>query len=193
MTLTNPAPGGGPSAPLPFVVAPAAATLHTFPAGLQMLAATEDYANVGLSAALSDSSHALLVWNPATAVYEARTDLHPGAAYWARLSKPTDLLDTGTPTPTNTPFPIALRAGWNMIGDPFPTAVALSGIQVRDAIGTKGTFGQAVSGGVVSGTLYAYPAGSTQYQKVGQGGSLTPFDGEWVYAFRDCTLLVPAR
>ena len=67
VTLTNPAPGGGPSATLPFVVAPAAATLHTFPAGLQMLAVTEDYASVGLSGALSDSSHALLVWNPATA------------------------------------------------------------------------------------------------------------------------------
>ena len=193
VTLTNPAPGGGPSAPLPFVVAPAAATLHTFPAGLQMLAVTEDYANVGLSAALSDSSHALLVWNPATAVYETRTDLHPGTAYWTRLSKPTDLLDTGTPAPTSGPFSIALRAGWNMIGDPFPTAVALSDIQVRDAIGTKGTFGQAVSGGVVSGTLYAYPAGSTQYQKVGQDGNLTPFDGDWIYAFRACTLLVPAH
>ena len=193
VTLINPAPGGGPSATLPFVVAPAAATLHTFPAGLQMLSVTEDYANVGLNAALSDSSHALLVWNPATAVYEARTDLHPGAAYWTRLGKPTDLLDTGTPTPTSAPFPIPLKAGWNMIGDPFPTAVALSSLTVRDAIGTQGTFHQGVSGGVVSGTLYAYPAGSTQYQKVGQDGNLTPFDGDWIYAFRACTLLVPAH
>ena len=80
-----------------------------------------------------------------------------------------------------------------MIGDPFPTAVALSSLTVRDAIGTQGTFHQGVSGGVVSGTLYAYPAGSTQYQKVGQDGNLTPFDGDWIYAFRACTLLVPAH
>ena len=190
VTVTNPAPGGGVSAALPFTVI---APLHTFPAGLQMLSVTEDYARVGLGGALSDSSHTLMAWNPATSVYDIRTDLHPGSGYWVRMSKATDLYDTGTLAPTGTPFSIALQPGWNMIGDPFPTAVALSSLTVRDAIGTQGTFTQAVSGGVVSGTLYAYPAGSTQYQQVGQDGSLTPFNGYWIYAFRACTLLVPAH
>ena len=193
ITVANPAPGGGASAPLPFVVTAPPAPLHTFPAGLQMLSVTEDYTQIGLNAALSDSTHLLVVWNPATGVYDAHTDLHPGVGYWVRLSKSTDLLDTGALPLTTAPFPIPLKAGWNMIGDPFPSPVALSSLTVRDAVGTSGTFRQAVSGGVVSGTLYAYPAGSTQYQKVGQDGSLTPFDGDWIYAFRDCTLLVPAR
>jgi uncharacterized repeat protein (TIGR03803 family) len=191
VTVTNPAPGGGASALLPFAVTPAT-PLHTFPAGLKMLSVPEDYARVGLGGALSDSSHTLMVWNPVTSAYETRTDLHPGTGYWVRLSKATDLYDSGTP-PTGTPFPIALQAGWNMIGDPFPSAVSFASVQVQDVIGTQGTFQQAVSGGVLSGTLYAYPAGSTQYQSVGAGGSLTPFTGYWVYAFRACTLLVPAH
>ena len=192
VTIADPAPGGQ-SAALPFVITAPPVPLHTFAAGLQMLSVTEDYAAVGLSAALTDSTHPMVVWNPATGVYDAHTDLHPGVGYWVRLSRATELLDTGALPLTTAPFPIPLKAGWNMIGDPFPSPVALSSLTVRDAAGTSGTFRQAVSGGVVSGTLYAYPAGSTQYQKVGQGGSLTPFDGEWVYAFRDCTLLVPAR
>jgi uncharacterized repeat protein (TIGR03803 family) len=193
VTVANPAPGGGDSAPLPFIIAPAFPTLHTFPAGLQMISVPEDYANVGLSAALSDSTHPLVVWNPATSVYDPHTDLHPGVGYWVRLSKPTDLYDVGAPAPTSALFPVPLQAGWNMIGDPFPTPVALAGVRVRDTLGREGTFRQAVSARVVSGTLLAYPAGATQYQEIGPDGSLTPFVGCWIYAPRPCTLLVPAH
>lgn len=170
--------------------AASAQVLHTFPAGMQMLSVTRDYRSVGLRAALSDDSHLMAVWDPVQGQYGMHTDLHPGGGYWVRFSQSTDLYDAGVPMPSDKPCAIALQSGWNMIGDPFPTAVSVAGLQVQDGGGAQSSFSQAVSSGLLGGTLYAYPTGASQYQVIGVDGSLSPFAGEWIYAYRPCTLLV---
>ena len=178
---------------LTFTVTPPP-VLNTLPAGLQMLSVPETYTSA--LQGLSPAPAKMAFWDPVLAQYtfSGSTDsLMPGRGYWATLRQPTGVMDTGAALPTTVPFAINLVKGWNMIGDPFLSAVPLAGVQVRDVIGTQGTFQQAVSGGVLSGTLYAYPAGSTQYQYVGVGGKLSPFEGYWVYAFHACTLLVPSH
>ena len=164
--------------------------MHTFPAGMQMLSVTRDYRSLGLRAALSDDRHPMAVWDPVQDQYGMHTDLHPGTGYWVRFSQSTDLYDAGAAMPADKPCPIALQPGWNMIGDPFDAAVSLTSLQVQDAGGVQSGFSQAVSAGLIRGTLYAYPAGATQYQAIGMNGSLAPFAGEWIYAYHPCTLLV---
>ena len=165
--------------------------LHTFAPGLQMFSVTESYPSSFV--AFGGQSPRLMIWNPAQLQYNTVTSLVPGQSYWVRLTQSTPLYDTGTPASMNAPFAIALSTGWNMISSPFFTARGLSAITVRDTLGVQGTFGQAVGAGVLSGTLYTYPGGAVQYQTLGQDGTLAPYNGYWLYAFKPCTLLVPTN
>lgn len=194
VTVTNPAPGGGTSNALPFSITVAIA--HAFPAGLQLFSVPADYSGVPLGSALDAASPKLAVWQPQLLTYvltpSAPADaLRPGQGYWARFAQTVNLYDLGTPTPTTAPFGIGLRAGWNMIGDPFPTSVTASRLVVQDASGKFYPLADANAAGLVYTTLYAYPAGSTVYQSIsGANGTLFPYMGYWFYAFTDCTLFV---
>lgn len=183
---------------LAVTIAPAApGVLHTYPAGLQLFSAPEDYSNVPLAQTLGTPSPRLAVWLPGLLQYiltpAAPADaLRSGQGYWARFPQDTPLLDTGTPARTDQAFGIPLQRGWNMIGDPFAGAVPLSAVRVLDGAGNSLTLAQANPAGLVFPTLYAFPAGSTAYQAVdASGGSLAPYQGYWVYALRACTLSVP--
>lgn len=178
-------------------VTAAPGVLHTYPAGLQLFSAPEDYSNVPLAQTLGTPSPRLAVWLPGLLQYiltpAAPADaLRSGQGYWARFPQDTPLLDTGTPARTDQAFGIPLQRGWNMIGDPFAGAVPLSAVRVLDGAGNSLTLAQANPAGLVFPTLYAFPAGSTAYQAVdASGGSLAPYQGYWVYALRACTLSVP--
>ena len=84
----------------------------------------------------------------------------------------------GTTAPTNAPFDIPLRAGWNMVGDPFTAAVPLSSLTFNH--GTE-TFSQATSGSnpLVDATVYTYDAASSAYEPV---NALEPDGGYWILA-----------
>lgn len=194
VTVTNPAPGGGASTALPFTISVAVA--HAFPAGLQLFSVPADYSAFPLGTVMDAASPKLAVWQPQLLQYvltpTAPADaLRPGQGYWARFAQTTNLYDLGTPTATTAPFGIGLRAGWNMIGDPFPTSVSASQLVVEDKSGKFYPLADANAAGLVYTTLYAYPSGSTVYQSVsGANGTLFPYLGYWFYAFTDCTLYV---
>jgi hypothetical protein len=174
------------------VAAPAIPVLHTFPAGLQMIAVPESYG--AASSALSPAPSKLAVWSPSLVQYtlsDGSAALAPGQGYWVRLGQSADLLDAGTPTPTSQPFAVSLQKGWNMIGDPFPSAVSLSGVTVSSSAGKSFSLKDANLAGLISVTLYSYPAGSSAYQTTGEDGSLSPYTGYWVYAFQPCSLSLP--
>ncbi len=176
---------------LTFTVSPS--VLTTFPAGLQMLSVPENFQ--AASQGLSPAPAKMASWDPALVQYTLSgpaDPLTPGRGYWARLAQPTPLMDAGTAVPTNAPFAIALSRGWNMIGDPFFGPVALSAVQVRDGSGKVYSISDANKAGLLYTVFFGYPAGSTAYQtQRAPGGNLQPYQGYWVQAFRDCTLLVP--
>ena len=203
VTVTNPAPGGGASNALPFTIIAAPPVtvpvppkvLHTYPAGLQMFSAPEDFTGVSNAAALGGPAK-IAVWDPALLQYALSPAppadaLHLGQGYWARFKSDTPLYDLGGLADTTAPFAVALRPGWNMVGDPFLTPVPLTDVRVQDDAGHVYTLTAAGLAGIVSGTLYGFPAGATAYQALSSaGGALAPYQGYWVHAFRPCTLLV---
>ena len=132
----------------------------------------------------------LIAWSPNTASYvfsptAPANTLTPGSGYWAVFPTAAYLHYDGTPLSTATPFSLALAAGWNLIGDPFPAAVPLSSV-------TTGGMPLALSA-AVSPTLYRYDTPSGQYVTLSAAGdSLQPYVGYWIYASQSATLSVPA-
>lgn len=171
--------------------------LHVFSAGLQMISAPKDFSRVSLGQALDGIHPTLAVWDPTLLQYAltptAPADaLRPGQGYWVKFAQSTNLLDLGTATPTDHSFQLTLHRGWNMIGNPFPASLPLSSVTLQAAAGGSSSLPGAVGSGVVGTSLYTFPAGATDYQTVSTAdGSLEPYQGYWLYAAQDSTLLLP--
>lgn len=133
------------------------------------------------------------VWQPALFAY-ALTPAAPadavrlGRGYWVRLPQSLTVSAAGTPADTNADFRLDLPTGWNQVGDPFLSAIPLTGLKIASG-GTVSPFAQASgTGGLVGAGVYAYDQA--------QGGyfpavALQPGQGYWMWAALPVTLVVP--
>ncbi|MDQ2688365.1 MAG: hypothetical protein M3Y28_10925, partial [Armatimonadota bacterium] len=173
----------------------AVSVLHTFPAGLHLFSVPKDLSGVPLTQALSVAAPKLAVWQPQLAQYiltpTAPADaLRPGQGYWARFPTATSLFDLGAPTPTNQPFAIPIQNGWNMIGDPFPTAVSGGNIRLLKG-GKVYSLTDPVARILLAPTLYSYDEATGQYQAHAlRSDALAPYVGYWLFSRCDGSLLV---
>ncbi len=177
---------------------------HTFAAGLQMISSPYSYSAVGdfdtvfgINSAASSAAQ-LIAWNNPLNNYvfypnAPANTLTPGVGYWVQFPAAAYPHYDGTLVSTATPFSLPVFMGWNLIGDPFPAAVPLSSVTVRDTA-SSGVGGVALSGSpAVSSTLYRYDTPSGQYVAVHAAtDSLQPYAGYWVYASQGATLSIPA-
>lgn len=176
-----------------FVLSP----LHVFVSGLSMVSAPFDYTTVvpDIGPLLDDDDNPatplrMATWDPAAGRYlfypdpAART-FALGRGYWLKLARSVALTREGVGAAPNVPFAIPLKAGWNLIGHPFPFSVDWFQVQVRVGPQTM-TLAEALSSGLLNNALFTYAFGA--YRMVFQ---LDPFAGYWVRAFRDCELLIP--
>ncbi|HEY3330522.1 MAG TPA: chitobiase/beta-hexosaminidase C-terminal domain-containing protein [Capsulimonadaceae bacterium] len=171
--------------------------LHVFPAGLQMISAPVDYSAGTLSAEFGAATVTLAAWANAgsnsytiSPTIPANT-LHPGVGYWARFGAATNLYDLGSHIDPNSPYSIALRKGWNLIGNPRSVATKVASLQVNESGNALVSLSQAVADEALQGQLYTYQAGDTQYQVLGASSSLQPYAGFWIYAYQSCSLVFP--
>ena len=177
---------------------------HTFAAGLQMISSPYNYSGIGdfdavfnLNSAAAAATQ-LIAWNNPLNSYvfypaAPANTLTPGVGYWVEFPAAAYPHYDGALVPTSAPFSLPVSQGWNLIGDPFPAAVPLSSVTVRDTA-SSGVGGVALSASpAVSGTLYRYDMPSAQYVIVSAAtDSLQPYAGYWVYASTSATLSIPA-
>jgi hypothetical protein len=169
-----------------FTISPVVAT---FPAGLQMISLPYSYMGVDLDSLFGYSGVKLAVWQPLTVSY-ALTPTSPadqieaGQGYWVRFPTTITVAQTGITTAANRPFSITLHPGWNMIGDPFTTAVPVSSLTFNG--GTE-TFIQASSAPnqLIGGTVWAYNQASDAYYAA---PNLEPDQGYWILAVSETTM-----
>jgi hypothetical protein len=184
---------------------------------LQMLSSPYDFTGAGksLSALLGDVPNPLLaIWQPLTGAYAVTPTtpadtLHRGQGFWIRLKQVGGLVGAPDPQVTTSNFAIALANGWNMVGDPWPTAVNLQNVLVSDASGGHTyTWTQAVSAQVhlVDPVVYSYDPSTNTYVRHFVGNSatasssdsnpanptLSPYVGYWFHAYATCSLQVPS-
>ncbi|HEY3328944.1 MAG TPA: carboxypeptidase regulatory-like domain-containing protein [Capsulimonadaceae bacterium] len=177
--------------------------VHVFSqAGLQMISVPYDYSSSGMTLSQELSGYAspkMAVYLPSAGAYAVTPaapadQLRLGTGYWIRFPNTVNLMPGGTTAPTNVPFSIALKAGWNMIGDPFLTAFKISKIKVQVGSGTPVSWTAAVAANTVSSHLYSYVNSGNYYAMwtVGAAGAadptLDPYVGYWIYAGSDCYL-----
>jgi len=193
--VANPAPNGGISNSVTFTVEPI--VLYTFPAGLQMISAPNDYSSVPLNEALSVTPVTLAVWNPVSAAYAltptAPADsLDPGTGYWVRFTSAANLYDVGVALASGPYYQIQLEEGWNMVGTPYLQSTPITDLEIVNEQGGTAPFSNAANEGEISGTLFSYGPASTAYVAHSATDSIQPFAGYWVYADQPVLLQIPA-
>jgi len=139
-------------------------------------------------------------WNPdggGLSKYDRVTTVPlPGAAFWFRgcadlvltMQGATPLLESDLQTRT-----IALRPGWNQIGNPWLYGVAWGRFRVlKDPAVGSVELKEAIRQRWVNGTLYWLNAETNDYDfSSAQSTVLQPWAGYWLRAYEPVTLIVP--
>ena len=118
----------------------------TLPAGLSLFSLPDTYVGSSLNS-LFGGTDTYYIWSPATGQYTMPTAplAQPGQGYWVRLPQSVTVTQTGQSATDTLPRTVSLSPGWNQVGDPFASQVAVANLQV-----------------VVNGQLYSFEQGVRQ-------------------------------
>lgn len=134
--------------------------------------------------------HQVMHWDPATDSWLEDANTRPGQAYfiWSNGKNVQEI--TGKEVPQR-PFPIELKKGWNMVGNPFRFPVKLAELSVTADDHTV-SLHQADNDGWLTGTFFVYRNDQWETLSVKQSDATLPsWSGVFILAERDCTLTVP--
>ncbi|MDR3711036.1 MAG: fibronectin type III domain-containing protein [Capsulimonadaceae bacterium] len=164
----------------------------SYTAGLSFFSCPYDYPGIALDTLFGYTGVKLATWSPGDDAWYvtpngAANAIRLGQGYWARFPEDVTLTSFGTSADITKTFAISLTAGWNMIGDPFATSVALSSTTYGSS---SLSFASASSGSnpLIWSTVYSYSASADNYVAA---TSLAPLLGYWIYAYQSTTMYVP--
>ena len=175
--------------------------------GLEMVSIPYEFANSdaeevfqSLISLLPDGPSTIIRYNPATAGYKwfpdpTTTAISPGMGFWLlnRNRTPVVMPDDATPVDTTHVYLLALKAGWNQIGNPFTSTIPLSQVRVAGTDGGDWSLDEAISRNMLLPTLYAYDPASNAYtwEMETADARLDPYYGYWILVRQDLTLMFP--
>jgi len=117
---------------------------------------------------------------------------HQGMGFWVRTYEPDVQVCVDVEVPTED-VAVPLAAAWNMIGNPFPFDVAVSGLRVRYQDQELSLL-EAQAQGWVSAYLFGYDSVNGGYVVLDpEEGILEAWHGYWLRAYVECELIVPAE
>ena len=177
--------------------------------GLEMLSVPYNFINSDAShvfGVLSDSVQpggpvALWRWNPDREEYQSYPDafasnIEAGEGFWLlNQNRETIVLpDDADPVPDNAAYNVPLSAGWNQIGNPFVVPMRFDLLEVIGPDGSQWSITEASQRGLILPVLYSYDAAHNEYdwETSLQAMDVVPFEGYWLLAYRDVTLVFPA-
>lgn len=113
----------------------------------------------------------------------------PGAGYWVKAvnAQMFTVPVTTKPIPTDAPFTISLKKGWNAIGNPFPQDVLWNPV-VKTSKGTT-DFTKAVEAKIITVAYVSDPV-SREYSTVNAKDTLKEFAGMLIQAGGDVDLIL---
>ena len=136
-------------------------------------------------------------WQYRTFPHAFLTNVAPGEAYW--LFNPTGqtlvLPDDAEEAPTDDAYTVHLDKYWNQIGSPFGASVQFSQVQIlRTSTEQVFDIQAAIDRNLLQPVLFSYNPSSNDYEwetdldAIG----LDPFEGYWILAREDISLIFPA-
>lgn len=183
--------------------------LFTFSPGLTLVSSPYVFTGTSITDLFSipssdiNNTFGFVAWNANTQQYiyypnSPADSFHLGVGYF--LQETNSLVTLALTSPNGTqapkdatgnylPFNIPLAQGWNLIGDPYVNSVDLAKLQIKESNGTLVDVptAQTETNPAIGSALFTYQNGS--YQVI---YTLDPFRGDWLYAYRPCTLVVSA-
>ncbi|MCX7686857.1 MAG: carboxypeptidase regulatory-like domain-containing protein [Fimbriimonadales bacterium] len=168
--------------------------LRTFVRGRFLVSAPYDYAQdvKSLLEVPQNAVFKFFTWDPQAMRYvfypnAPANRFELGRGYFIESSVDLPLATEGTPADENVPFSIQLRRGWNLIGTPFRNTVAWERTQVLDP-DTNQVISNSTAVGrqLIGNALWGYSFGTYNVTR-----QMKPWEGYWVYAYRDITLIIP--
>jgi len=176
--------------------------------GLEMLSIPYGFVNSDASnvfSSLSDSVFpggpvAMWRWRPDRQEYLTYPDpfvanVEPGRGLWLlnqnheTITLPAD----ATAVPTSQFYNVPVTGGWNQVGNPYPVPLRFDQVSVLDPQGTQWSIQEAAQRGLILPVIYAYDPEDNEYtwETTLQTTTLVPFEGYWLLAYRNVTLVFP--
>jgi kumamolisin len=157
---------------------------------------TADFASIFGLTGTPTGNPRLYIWDPIEGLYVVTPNvpadtIRLGDGYWIRFpvaATPWYIHRSGVPAPPGQPFYLALKPGWNQIGDPFPATTPISSISVFT---TDSTVTTGIASATDSVVMPLYLFDGANYQPVDASGSLQQWQGYWIHALQPCTLVIP--
>lgn len=176
--------------------------------GLEMLSIPYEFVNsdaTNIFGSLSDSVYpggpvALWRYNPEREEYQTYPDtfaanIEPGEGLWLLNQNRETIILPGDAeqVPDALDFNVPISAGWNQIGNPFVVPIRFDRVEVIGPDGSQWTLNEATQRGLILPVLYAYDAANNEYtwETSLQAADVVPFEGYWLLAYRDVTLVFP--
>ncbi|MHB8994172.1 MAG: FlgD immunoglobulin-like domain containing protein [Armatimonadota bacterium] len=189
---------------------PAVPVLNPLPGstnGLEMVSIPYEFTNSdaenvfsSLTSLLPGGPSALISYDPTTSQYRwfphpDAVTVTPGFGFWLLNRNRTPVvMPEGTSEVDNTRiYNYDIKAGWNLVGNPFTSSIRMDQIRVSGASGGEWTLDEAASRNMLLPTLYAYQPATNSYtwELTTNETSVDPYRGYWLLAREDCTLLFP--
>lgn len=177
------------------------------PTGLEMVSVPYEFSNndaewvfQSLGSLLPGGPAALIRYDPRINDYrwfpEAEVaTITPGLGYWLLNRNRTviNLPPDATPVDNTRNYLVALRTGWNQIGNPFTSTIRLDQVRVAGTYGGEWSFTEAVARNLLLPTLFAYDPSANKYTwKIAPEETyLEPFMGYWILARENISLIFP--
>ncbi len=155
------------------------------------------FASLGLLGAGANGN--VIVWLPSLGTYHwfpdtGTTNIVPGEGFWLLNQNRSVIQLPSSATPvTDNPAVVSVQKGWNQVGNPFTASVMFSSMQVEESNSATWTMQQAISRGLIMGTLFAYdpPSNGYTWEQQLPNVRMDPYMGYWLYAYEDLTLVIP--
>jgi len=178
---------------------------RSWQAGLYLLAVPFQFQNPDPAAVFGTSGLKLARWVPDTTggsyVYYGQSsgfpNLAPGTGVWLAIDDGAELAlrQPGAPAGEQSPFVVPLRAGWNMVGNPFCGDIEWGTMQVRRG-GQTLSLQAAAQYGWIRPYAWSYDSTARQYVLLdvaypGADQVLPVWHACWVRALMPCELVIP--
>ncbi|UCH34975.1 MAG: carboxypeptidase regulatory-like domain-containing protein [Armatimonadota bacterium] len=176
----------------------------SWPAGLYMMTVPFTFGDPSPAAVFGDANVKLARWMPdqsgGTYLYWGRDadipGFSPGLGFWMSAASAVQLTTTqfAAAASENAPYGVALRPGWNMVGNPFCADVQWAAAQVR-CNGQTVSLETAARNNWIRPYAWVYDATARQYVLLdatypGARRTLQVWQACWVRALTTCELLI---